>query len=59
MILMLGLDKTRHGAAQWASQKANLLNVAATRARYRLYVLGDRELWADYNYFDTALGLLT
>ena len=30
----------------------NLLNVAVTRARRRLYVIGDRETWASEGYFD-------
>lgn len=55
VIFVLGLDREKMGAAQWASQKANLLNVAVTRARYRLYVIGDKVLWGDLQYFKTAL----
>jgi superfamily I DNA and/or RNA helicase len=35
VILCLGLDETTKGAANWASQKPNLLNIAITRAKHR------------------------
>ncbi|MFE1099040.1 AAA domain-containing protein [Nocardiopsis alba] len=33
-------------SGNWALQEQNLWNVAVTRARSRLYVVGDREYWA-------------
>lgn len=52
VILCLGLDETTKGAANWASQKPNLLNVAITRAKYRFIAVGDKEIWLKQAYFN-------
>ncbi|MGQ0598067.1 AAA domain-containing protein [Aquabacterium sp.] len=39
------------GARAWASGKPNLLNVAITRAKHRLYVIGDVDQWGRLNHF--------
>ncbi len=39
------------GARTWASGKPNLLNVAITRAKCRLYVIGNAHEWAGLDYF--------
>jgi len=52
VILCLGLDETTKGAANWASQKPNLLNVAITRAKYRFIAIGDEEIWLKQAYFN-------
>ena len=39
------------GARAWASGKPNLLNVAITRAKCRLYVIGNAQEWGRLNYF--------
>lgn len=50
VILVLGCDsKDGLRAAQWVGQKPNIINVAVSRAKYRLYVLGDYNLWKDIN----------
>ena len=44
VVLLLG-GRTQ-GAIDWAAATPNVLNVAVTRARRRLYVIGDRNAWA-------------
>lgn len=39
------------GARAWASGKPNLLNVAITRAKHRLYVIGDAAQWGGLSHF--------
>ncbi|WP_167054154.1 AAA domain-containing protein [Burkholderia sp. Ax-1719] len=51
VLLVLGGNPNRPGAKQWASEKPNLLNVAVSRAKRRLYVIGNREAWKTYEYF--------
>ena len=47
VVLLLGCDTSREGrnAVQWVSE--NIVNVAATRAKFRLYVIGDEVAWRD------------
>ena len=49
VILVLGGGSQR--AKEWAAEKTNLLNVAVTRAKKRLYVIGNKSKWGSLPYF--------
>ncbi|MGY4817902.1 DEAD/DEAH box helicase [Pseudomonas chlororaphis subsp. piscium] len=59
VFFVLGCDSSRMGAIDWASSSPNLLNVAVTRAKKHLYILGDQKLWGDRQYFEVARDLLS
>lgn len=40
------------GSRAWASQKPNILNVALTRAKSLVYIIGNREDWSKCKSFD-------
>ncbi|HEX8614050.1 MAG TPA: AAA domain-containing protein [Telluria sp.] len=44
--VVLVLGGKSDGARQWAAGRPNIINVAATRARRRLYVIGNRQHWS-------------
>lgn len=54
VILVLGCDQDKQGGAVWAASKPNLLNVAVTRAKNHLFVVGDSQVWSNKPYFDQA-----
>lgn len=58
VFFVLGCDSRHEGAMNWASAEANLLNVAVTRAKKYLYVVGDRVLWGEKRHFEVAQPLL-
>lgn len=43
VIFLLGCDKNATGAANWVNR--NIVNVAVTRAKFRIYLVGDRTVW--------------
>ena len=52
VFLILGTQAGAIGARDWVADTPNMLNVAVTRAKERLYVIGNRRLWANHRYFD-------
>lgn len=52
VVLVLGAGApNQSGARNWAGARPNLLNVAVTRAKECLYVIGNRELWRTAKVF--------
>ncbi|MEU8778411.1 DEAD/DEAH box helicase [Streptomyces sp. NPDC048606] len=58
-VVVLVLGGGRPGARAWAARTPHLLNVAASRAKRRLYVIGERALWAPLAHFDVLASELT
>jgi superfamily I DNA and/or RNA helicase len=55
VILMLGAGRgAKPGSRAWAGETPNLLNVAATRAKRALYVVGNRTEWLGAGVFTEA-----
>jgi hypothetical protein len=52
VVLVLGTSEDESGSRGWASGRPNLLNVAATRAKRRLVVVGDHGNWSGLRYFN-------
>lgn len=52
VIFVLGAPQPQQtGARNWAGGRPNLLNVAVTRAKESLYVIGNRQLWQNAGLF--------
>ncbi|MFR9309590.1 DEAD/DEAH box helicase [Hydrogeniiclostridium mannosilyticum] len=56
VIFLLGCDKNALPAVRWVN--TNIVNVAATRAKYRLYVIGDYTVWQHSALFRKVKGVL-
>ena len=56
VFFVLGCSLKTKGAVNWVN--ANIVNVAVTRAKFRLYIVGDRELWLGNRNFEIAQELL-
>ncbi|WP_055337391.1 AAA domain-containing protein [Ralstonia solanacearum] len=58
VVLVLGGNTTSDSARNWAVSEPNLLNVAATRAKRRFYVIGDIDDWKGRRLFCEVMDLL-
>lgn len=54
VIFVLGCDVQKDGGAKWAASKPNLLNVALTRAKKHIFVIGDPAVWQHLPGFDSV-----
>lgn len=52
VIFVLGCDKRASKAVRFVN--ANIVNVAASRAKYRLYIIGDYNVWKGNDYIKAA-----
>ena len=59
VVLVLGGNPSRPGAITgFAAKQPNLLNVAITRAKTRLYVIGDHDRWSKANFYSSLSAAL-
>lgn len=58
VIMVMGGNTAGSRARNWAVSEPNLLNVAATRAKRRFYVIGDRNDWKSRALFCDVMDLL-
>ena len=58
VFLVLGTLPESVGARDWVADSPNMLNVAVTRARDRLYVIGNRKVWSRHRYFSELARML-
>ncbi|MFT8351879.1 AAA domain-containing protein [Clostridium saccharoperbutylacetonicum] len=56
VIFILGCDEKAGGAVRWV--KPNIVNVAATRAQYRLYIIGDYRVWNKSKIFQITKNII-
>jgi len=59
LCLGVGSDSQTLGAVEWAGERPNILNVAVTRSKRDLYILGDQSIWCRKDYFKTAYDFCT
>lgn len=59
VILLLGCDESaKTGYAVTGFVNSNLVNVAATRAKYRLYIVGDFHVWKNNPFLSKAKAIM-
>lgn len=52
VLFVLGCSSKSEGAMNWVSSKPNILNVACTRAKYRIVFIGNMEDWKERKIFN-------
>lgn len=59
VIFVLGGDETvKNGYAIRGFVNSNIVNVAATRAKYRFYIIGDIKVWRENEFVNTAKSII-
>lgn len=58
VFFLLGGNIKREGSKEWVANSANILNVAVTRAKQKIYILGDFDKWKELSYFDIVTSIL-
>lgn len=53
VLFVLGCSSESQGAMNWVVKSANILNVACTRAKYRIAFIGNMDDWKDKKYFNS------
>ena len=56
VVLLLGCDQDAKGAVTWVN--ANIINVAVTRAKYRLCIIGDYKIWKQNQVLKITKGVI-
>lgn len=56
VILLLGCDQDAESAIKWVN--SNIINVAVTRAKYRLCVIGDYQAWKKNKHVRTVKSII-
>lgn len=56
---VVGTDRSSDSAADWSCAQPNLINVAVTRAKKELYVIGDGQRLKHKNYYHEMYNILT
>lgn len=55
VILVLGCDSViGNGAAEWVGKKPNIINVAVSRAKFNICIIGDYDQWSKIPNISTA-----
>lgn len=55
VLFVLGCSSKSVGAMNWVVKKANILNVAVTRAKYRILFIGNLDDWKKRRYFNNFI----
>jgi superfamily I DNA and/or RNA helicase len=58
VFFVLGTSPENFSARDWVAGTPNMLNVAVTRAKARLYVIGNRRVWGRHRYFSELARVL-
>ncbi|WZY00427.1 AAA domain-containing protein [Bacillus sp. FSL W7-1360] len=58
VVFVVGTDECQTSAANWIVAKPNLINVAVTRAKETIVIIGDRERLSKLPYFDVVFDIL-